>query len=130
MRSLATASFAILSMVVTSVSFSADMPVEQPHVAAMRGGGKPFAAMFHSESCLMCPVQSTAPREAAQSPDFKGITLFTVHFDTEKLLERSLGITNQSAMVVFKDDKETAHAGGLTHYDSLSGIVQHAVASP
>lgn len=130
MKSLATASFVILSMAVTSVSFSAEVPDEQSQVEAMRDGGKPFAVAFHSESCLMCRVQSTALREAAQSPDFMGITLFTVHFDTEKLLERSLGIAKQSAMVAFNDDKETARAAGVTHYDSLSGIVRHAVASP
>lgn len=117
-------------MVVASVSFSAEMPIEQPPVAAMRDGGKPFAVVFHGESCLMCPLQSTALREAAQSPNFMGITLFTVHFDTEKLLERSLGISKQNAMVAFKDDQETAHAAGVTHYDSLSGIVRHAFASP
>ena len=130
MKSLATASFVILSMAVTSVSSSAEVPDEQSRVEAMRDGGKPFAVAFHSESCLMCRVQSTALTEAAQSPDFMGITLFTVHFDTEKLLERSLGIAKQSAMVAFKDDKETARAAGVTHYDSLSGIVRHAVASP
>jgi hypothetical protein len=128
MRPLAIALFAILSMVVTSASFSAEMPVAQTQLTAMRDGGKPFAVVFQSEPCLMCPVQSTALREAAQSPDFMGITLFTVHFDTEKLFERSFGITAQSAMVMFKDYQETAH--GVTHYDSLSGIVRHAVASP
>lgn len=130
MRSLAAALFSILSVIVTSVSFSAEMPFDQPPVVAMRDGGKPFAVVFHNESCLMCSAQSIVIRDALQSPDFMGITLFTVHFDTEKLLERSLGITKQSAMVAFKDDKETAHAAGVTHYDSLTGIVRHAVASP
>ena len=129
MKSLAAAPFVILSMAVTNVSFSAEMPDEQPRVEAMRDGAKPFDVAFHSESCLMCRVQSTALREAAKSPDFMGITLFTVHFDTEKLLERSLGVTKQSAMVVFKDDKQTARGAGVTHYDSLSGIVRHAVTS-
>jgi hypothetical protein len=32
--------------------------------------------------------------------------------------------------VVFKDDKQTARTAGVTHYDSLSGIVRHAVTSP
>ena len=130
MRSLATALFAILSVVVTSASFSAEMPFDQPQVAAMRDGGKPFAVVFHNESCMMCAAQSIVLSDALQSPDFMGITLFTVHFDTEKLLERSLGITKQSAMVAFKDDKETAHAAGVTHYDSLTGIVRHAVGTP
>jgi hypothetical protein len=74
MRPLAIALFAILSMVVTSASFSAEMPVAQTQLTAMRDGGKPFAVVFQSEPCLMCPVQSTALREAAQSPDFMGIS--------------------------------------------------------
>ena len=130
MKSLATASFAILSMLVASVSFSAEMPDQQPHIEAMRDGAKPFVVAFHNESCMMCRVQSTVLREEAQSPDFMGITLFTIRFNTEKLLERSLGITKQSAMVGLKDDKERARAAGLAHYDSLSEILRRTVASP
>ncbi|MGO9935941.1 MAG: hypothetical protein ACLPV8_29615 [Steroidobacteraceae bacterium] len=130
MKFLVTASFAILSMVVTGVSFSAEIPDEQPHIEAIRDGATRFVVSFQNESCMMCRVQSTVLREAAQSPDFMGITLFTVRFNTEKLLERSLGITKQSAMVGLKDDKERARAAGLAHYDSLSEILQRAVASP
>ena len=130
MKSLVTASFVILSLAVTSVSFSAEMPDEQPQVEAMRDGGTPFVVSFHSESCLICRVQSTALREAAQSPDFMGITLFTVQFRHREVIRTVSRDRQAERDGGFKDDKETARAAGLAHYDSLSGIVQHAVASP
>jgi hypothetical protein len=45
MRPLAIALFAIPSMVVTSASFSAEIPVAQTQLTAMRDGGKPFAVV-------------------------------------------------------------------------------------
>ena len=65
----------------------------------------------------------------AQSPEFMGVTLFVANFDTEKVLARSLGISKQSTIVVFKDGKEAARSTGDTQYDSLSEILRRAIPS-
>jgi hypothetical protein len=64
--------------------------------------------------------------EATQSPEFKGVTLFVANFDTEKVLERALGVSKQSTIVVFKDGKEAARSTGDTQYDSLREILSRA----
>jgi hypothetical protein len=66
-------------------------------------------------------------KDLTQSPEFMGVTLFVANFDTEKLLERSLGVSKQSTIVVFRNGKEAARSTGDTQYDSLSEILRRAI---
>jgi len=56
-----------------------------------------------------------------------GVSLFVANFDTEKVLERSLGITKQSTIVVFRDGKESARSTGDTQQPALADLLRHAV---
>ena len=62
----------------------------------------PSPSVFHADWCPTCRVQAPVLKELTQSPEFMGVTLFVANFDTEKVLERSLGISKQSTIVVFK----------------------------
>jgi hypothetical protein len=53
--------------------------------------------------------------------------VFVANFDTEKVLERSLGVTKQSTIVVFKDGKESARSTGDTQRENLAELLRHAV---
>ena len=103
------------------------MPYDQSHYESMRNTGKPFAVVFHADWCPTCRVQAPVLKELSQSSEFMGITLFVVNFDTEKVLERSLGIAKQSTIVVFRDGKEVARSTGDTQRESLSEILKQAI---
>jgi hypothetical protein len=60
----------------------------------------------------------------AQKPEFMGITLFVAKFDTEKVLERSLGITEHRTIEEVKDGKDGARSTVVTQYDTLSDLLQ------
>ncbi len=66
-------------------------------------------------------------KELTQTPEFRGTTRFVANFDTEKVLERSLGVTKQSTIVVFKDGKDSARSTGGTQRESLAELLRHAV---
>jgi len=127
MKSLAATAFAILLTAFAGISVSAEIPYDQAHYEAMRNTGKPFAVVFHADWCPTCRVQAPVLKDLTQSPEFMGITLFVANFDTEKVLEHSLGITKQSTIVVFKDGKESARSTGDTQYDTLSEILRRAI---
>jgi thiol-disulfide isomerase/thioredoxin len=129
MKSPVGAFLVILLATLTSLSRAAEMPYDAVHYEAMRSSGKPFAVVFHADWCPTCRVQAPVLNEPAQSPEFMGVTLFVANFDTEKVLERSLGISKQSTIVVFKDGKEAARSTGDTQYDSLSEILRRAIPS-
>ena len=125
MRSIVSA--LLLMTTLSGLSMAGEMPFDPVHYESMRNSGKPFAVVFHADWCPTCRAQAPVLKELTQSPEFMGITLFVANFDTEKVLERSLGISKQSTIVVFKNGKETARSTGDTQYDTLSEILRSAI---
>ena len=125
MRSIVSA--LLLMTTLSGLSRAGEMPFDPVHYESMRNSGKPFAVVFHADWCPTCRAQAPVLKELTQSPEFMGITLFVANFDTEKVLERSLGISKQSTIVVFKNGKETARSTGDTQYDTLSEILRSAI---
>jgi|HubBroStandDraft_4_1064222.scaffolds.fasta_scaffold1334414_1 hypothetical protein len=72
----------------------------------------------------MCRALAPASRDLAQKPEFMGITLFVAKFDTEKVLERSLGIIQHRTVAGFKDRKDGARSTVVAQYDTLSDLLQ------
>jgi thiol-disulfide isomerase/thioredoxin len=118
---------ATLLVAFSGLSVAEEMPFDQAHYEAMHNNGKPFAVAFHADWCPTCRAQAPVLKELTQMPEFKGITLFVANFDTEKVLERSLGVTKQSTIVVFKDGKESARSTGDTQRESLAELLRRAV---
>jgi thiol-disulfide isomerase/thioredoxin len=127
MKTLVAAAFAVLLTTFATLSVSAEVPYSQAQFDAMRAAGKPVAVVFHADWCPTCRAQAPVLKELTQSQDLKGITLFVANFDTETALKRSLGITKQSTIVVFKDGKESARSTGDTQPDTLSELLRHAI---
>jgi thioredoxin family protein len=118
--------FAILLTTLASSSVLAEPPDERAR-EAIHNTDKPFAVAFSADGCLMCRTLAPASRDLAQMPEFMGITLFVAKFDTEKVLERSLGITEHSTIEVLKDGKEGARSTEVTQYDTLSELLQRVI---
>jgi hypothetical protein len=53
-----------------------------------------------------------------------GNTRIVARFDTEKVLERSLGITEHRTIQEFKDGKDGARSTVVAQYDTLSDLLQ------
>jgi Thioredoxin len=118
--------FAILLTTLASFSAFAEPPDERAS-EAIPNTDKPFAVAFNGDGCLMCRALAPASRNLAQRPEFMGITLFVAKFDTEKVLERSLGITEHRTIEVIKDGKEGARSTVVTQYDTLSELLQRVI---
>jgi thioredoxin 1 len=127
MKTLVAAAFAVLLTTFATLSVSAEVPYNQAQFDAMRAAGKPVAVVFHADWCPTCRAQAPVLKQLTQSQDLKGITLFVANFDTETALKRSLGITKQSTIVVFKDGKESARSTGDTQPDTLRELLRHAI---
>jgi thioredoxin 1 len=126
MKILAAAALSFFS-IFSGRALSAEIPFNQAQFDAARTSGKPIAVVFHADWCPTCRAQAPVLKELAQSPGLKPVTLFVADFDTEKALKKSLGVTKQSTIVVFKDGKERARSTGDTQRDSLAELLQHAI---
>ena len=118
--------FAILLTTLASFTAFAEPPDGQAS-EAISNTDKPFTVAFSADGCLMCRALAPASRNLAQRPEFMGITLFVAKFDTEKVLERSLGITEHSTIEVIKDGKDGARSTVVTQYDTLSELLQRVI---
>jgi hypothetical protein len=119
--------FAILLTTLASFSAFAEPPDERASEAIPNTNNQPFAVAFNGDECLMCRALAPASRNLAQKPEFMGITLFVAKFDTEKVLERSLGITEHRTIEVNKDAKEGARSTVVTQYETLSELLQRVI---
>jgi thioredoxin 1 len=127
MRPLLIATFAAALTLFSAFAPSAEIPFDQAQFAAARTAGKPVAVVFHADWCPTCRAQAPVLKELAQSPELKSVTLYIANFDTEKALKKSLGVTQQSTIVVFKDGKEIARSTGATQRQSLAALLRQAV---
>lgn len=127
MKSIVTVIFSLGLSVFSSLAASAEMPFNQSQFDAARAAGKPVAVVFHADWCPTCRAQAPLLKDLAQSSDLKSLTLYVANFGTEKALRKSLGVSKQSTIVVFKDGKEAARSTGDTQQDSLSALLHHAI---
>ncbi|HEY3851811.1 MAG TPA: thioredoxin family protein [Steroidobacteraceae bacterium] len=127
MKTFAAAAFSMMLVLFASLASSAEVPFDQAQFDAMRAAGKPVAVVFHADWCPTCRAQAPVLKEVTQQPAFRSLTLYVANFDTEKALKRSLGVTQQSTIVVFKDGKEVARSTGDTQEPNLAALLRHAV---
>ena len=127
MKSHRCAALALMLTFLAAVSFAAESPFNEAQFAAARAAGKPVAVVFHADWCPTCRAQAPVLRQLMQSPEFKDVTLFVADFDAEKTLKRSLGVTRQSTIVVYKGGKEAARSTGDTDPAALAALLRHAV---
>ena len=127
MKSLVALVFAVTLTVIAIPSLAVEAPFNQAQFDSMIAAGKPVAVVFHADWCPTCRAQAPLLKELTQTPELKGLTLFVANFDTEKTLKRSLGVTKQSTVVVFKDGKESARSTGDTEQASLAALLRRAI---
>src|SRR6202789_3816011 len=114
MKSLIAVVFAVVLSSFASFAVSAELPFNQAQFDATRSSGRPVAVVFHADWCPTCRAQAPVLKELAGTSALKSLTLYVANFDTEKALKRSLGVTTQRTMVVFKAGKEIARSTGDT----------------
>jgi thioredoxin 1 len=119
--------FAFLLLCLATAAFAAESPFNEAQFEAARAAGKPVAVVFHADWCPTCRAQAPVLKQLMQSPEFKDVILFVADFDTEKALKRSLGVSQQSTLVVFKGGKEAARSTGDTGQAALAAVLRRAV---
>jgi thioredoxin 1 len=127
MKSLIAVTFSMMLMGFATLALSAEVPFNQAQFDSMRAAGKPVAVVFHADWCPTCRAQAPVLKDLSQTPELKPLTLFVANYDTEKALKKSLEVTQQSTIVVFKDGKESARSTGDTQRASLEALLRHAI---
>jgi thiol-disulfide isomerase/thioredoxin len=89
--------------------------------------GKPILVHVTAPWCGECKAQKPIVAALAERPEFKGLTIFDVDFDTQKDALRRLNVQKQSTLVVFKDKAEVSRAVGITRPEVIEAVLNKAL---
>lgn len=121
-------------LLLTALTFAASqafalniVPYSAQALKTAQSAGKPVALHFHANWCSTCRAQEKAFHGLKDSPALKNVTLLVVDYDQEKPLRKALSVRNQSTVIVYKGDKQTAMLAGETEPAALQQALKSAL---
>ena len=121
---------ALLLSLAASMTLAAELPFNQAAFDAARNAGQTVAVVFHADWCPTCRAQAPecSSELIASSPKMKSLTLHRWRIlDTEKTLRAALRVNQQSTIVVFKGQHESARSTGQTQKIALQEFLRGAI---
>jgi thioredoxin 1 len=124
----------LLAMLTTALILATTPAIagEEPFSAAtfdrLLANGQPVVVDFHADWCPTCRAQAPIVRELLATPELKNVTVLIANYDTELALRKSLNVTKQSTLVVFRHGKEVVRSTGDTTRDGLAALLRQAIA--
>lgn len=106
---------------------AAEVPFNQAQFDAALAAKKPVVVDFWAGWCPVCRAQKPVLSAILQAPEMADVTMFVADFDTEKELKKTLRVTGQSTLVVFKNGKEVARSSGQTQQEPLRALLSQAL---
>ncbi len=91
---------------------------------AAMGSGKTVVVDFHASWCPTCKKQEPVLNEIVRMKGFENVVAFKADYDQEKDLKKTLNVSKQSTIVVFKGGKEIGRSTGSTAKDDLKQLIE------
>lgn len=95
--------------------------------AEAQAHGKSILVDISAPWCPTCNAQKPIIEKLSAEPQYQGLTIFEVDFDTRKDVLRKFGAQTQSTLIVFKGDKETGRSVGSTDADAIDALLHKAL---
>ena len=110
-----------------SLLFAAGKPYSQTEFDKLNKEGKPIVIHVHAKWCSTCATQDPILNSLMKVNEFKNLTFFNVDYDTSKDLLKTLRVSRQSAIIVFKQGKEQGRSLGDTQENSIKQLLKKAI---
>ena len=115
---------AVLATLLLSIQSMADFkPYSKDMYDTALKAGQTVVVDFHASWCPTCKKQEPLLNEIVNMKGYEKVVALKADYDTEKDLKKSLSISKQSTIVVFKDGKEVARKTGVTSKDELKKLI-------
>jgi thioredoxin 1 len=85
--------------------------------------GSTIVLDFHASWCPTCKKQEPILNEIVSMKGYENVVALKANYDEEKELKKSLKVTKQSTVIVFKSGKEVARSTGVTSKDELKKLI-------
>jgi thioredoxin 1 len=88
--------------------------------------GNPVLVEFHAEWCPTCRAQERIINSFRYNPEYKGLVILRVDYDTEKPLLQRFDVRRQSTLIVFKNGAELGRAVGESRPEGIKNLLNKA----
>jgi thioredoxin 1 len=117
----------IMSLLLLSPALAAELPYRSDTLDRLLADGRPVVVDFHADWCPICRAQAPVIKNLLSKPEFKDLTVLIANYDTELPLRKSLNVSQQSTLVVFRHGKEVARSTGQTDPEKLAAFLRQAL---
>jgi thiol-disulfide isomerase/thioredoxin len=94
---------------------------------AALNAGKPVLIDISASWCPTCQRQKQILAELTAKPEFAGVIIFEVDYDTEKDIMRSFGAQQRSTLIAFKGGNEVGRVVGDTRVAAIEALLAGTV---
>jgi thiol-disulfide isomerase/thioredoxin len=98
-------------------------PFAMAEFQAAQKAGQSIIVEIAADWCPTCKVQAPIIQNLTSAAPMDKVRVFTVDFDAQKDVVRTLKATSQSTLIGFKGAKETARSVGDTRAESIRALV-------
>ena len=85
--------------------------------------GYPVLVEFHAVWCPTCRAQERIINSFRHNPEYKGLVILRVDYDTEKPLLKRFDVRRQSTLIVFKNGAELGRAVGESRPEGIKNLL-------
>lgn len=100
-----------------------EIPYTQQAFQAAQTANEPILVWVHATWCPTCAKQAPILAKLESEPNFKGLKIFKVDFDSQKDVVRALGVQMQSTLIAYHGAKEEARSTGQTDEATIRAVV-------
>lgn len=100
-----------------------EAPFEQAAFAAAQKQDQPILVEVTAPWCPVCAKQRPILARITGQPSFAPLKVYTVDFDSQKDVLRTLGVQMQSTLIVFRGGKELGRSTGVTDEAAISSLL-------
>jgi thioredoxin len=117
----------VMSLLLLSPALASELPYRAETLDRLLADGRPVVVDFHADWCPTCRAQAPIVKDLLSKPEFKDLTVLIANYDTELPLRKSLNVSQQSTLVVFRHGKEVARSTGQTDPKKLAALLRQAL---
>ncbi len=108
--------------------FATDMnPYTEDSFRKAKSDGKSIVLVFHANWCPTCRAQKPVLESILKEKEFDGLVALQVDYDDSDDIQRELGVTRQSTVIVFKSGAEVGRSVSDTNKDSLTTLLKKGI---
>lgn len=112
---------------VTAAKAATSATFDAAAFAAAQKSGASILIDVSAPWCPTCSAQRPILGELFAKPEYEGLKVFEVDFDSRKDVLRALGVRSQSTLIVYRGATEVGRSVGDTDAASISALLARSI---